>query len=272
MVPIKTAIAARANYGVKRSTSNIKFITVHGTANDGDSDESNGSYFQRNIKKASANFFVDDDSITQSVPDNYVAYSVGGKKWNNAGGRLYGTVTNSNSISIELCDTVRNGVVYPSEKTIQNALELVKFLMQKYNIPVHRVIRHYDVNGKTCPSYWVNDNEWEKCFHSKLTGEVRPVSGPDVNPYKEPSVAVTSAAIGKKKKINFCCRGNDVKWVQWELCQVSESFKQMIKDAGGIDGVCGDTTVSCIKAFQKMYGLTADGICGANTRKGLKQN
>jgi N-acetylmuramoyl-L-alanine amidase len=77
----KKRIANRANYGYKRVLSRIKYIVVHYTANDGDSDEGNGNYFANHIIEASAHYFVDGDSITQSVPDDYVAYSVGGKKY-----------------------------------------------------------------------------------------------------------------------------------------------------------------------------------------------
>lgn len=169
---IKTNLANKGNYGSTRSTSNIKYIVIHYTGNDGDTDENNGKYFKNNIVKASANYFVDSDSITQSVPDNYVAWSVGGSKYSDCdktgGGKYYGKCTNSNSISIELCDDVKNGVVYPSAKTIQNAIELTKMLMNKYNIPQANVIRHFDVTGKKCPAYWVDDAKWKSEFWNKL--------------------------------------------------------------------------------------------------------
>lgn len=168
MVSIKTNLANKKNYGGTRSTSNIKYICIHYTANDGDRDESNGNYFKNNVVSASAHYFVDSDSITQSVPDNYVAWAVGGSKYNNAGGKLYNKCTNNNSISIELCDDVKNGVIYPSAKTIQNALELVESLMKKYSIPKENVIRHYDVNGKPCPKYWVEDAKWKSEFWNKI--------------------------------------------------------------------------------------------------------
>lgn len=272
MVQIKQQIAARANYGSYRSTSNIKYIVIHYTGNDGDSDESNGKYFINNIVKASAHYFIDDDSITQSVPDNYSAYAVGGKKYNNSGGRLYGTVNNANSLSIELCDVLKNGVIYPSEKTINNALELTNFLMKKYNIPAHRVIRHYDVNGKSCPAYWINDSSWEKAFHGRLGNSI-PTSGQDVNPFKEPSVQITSKAVAKEKGIlTFQCEGEGVKWMQWELSKVAPAYKDFLDLHGGIDGKCGNNTVELLKVFQKNYGLTIDGVCGSNTRKALKAN
>lgn len=170
MVTIKVNLANKKNYGGSRLTSNIKYIVIHYTANDGDTDENNGKYFRNNVVESSAHYFVDDDSITQSVPDNYVAWSVGGNKYNNSGGKLYKKCTNNNSISIELCDDVRDGVVYPSAKTIQNALELVAHLMNKYSIPKENVIRHYDVNGKPCPKYWVDDIKWKSEFWNKIGG------------------------------------------------------------------------------------------------------
>ena len=144
---LKKHLSKKSNYGAKRSTSAIKYIVIHYTANDGDSDESNARYFANNSVKSSAHYFVDDDSITQSVPDHYVA-------WAGGGGKYYTICTNSNSISIELCDTKKDGKYYPSAATIQNALAFTRKLMKKYNIPQSHVIRHFDATGKICPAYW----------------------------------------------------------------------------------------------------------------------
>ena len=168
MVPIKTNIANKGNYGGSRSLSAIKYIVIHYTANDGDTDEANGNYFKNNIVQASAHYFVDDDSITQSVPDNYIAWHCGGGSQGNGGKTHLGKCFNSNSIGIEICDDVKNGVVYPSAKTIQNALELTEFLMKKYGIKKEHIIRHYDVTGKLCPAYWVDNAKWKKEFWNKI--------------------------------------------------------------------------------------------------------
>ena len=163
---IKTNLANRKNYGGARSAHSIKYIVIHYTGNDGDTDENNGKYFENNIIGASAHYFVDDDSITQTVPDNYIAWHCGAKKYKHAHCR------NANSIGVELCDDIKNGVIYPSEKTIENALKLVEHLMQKYSIPKDNVIRHYDVTGKLCPVYWCGtkskDTKWKTAFCSRL--------------------------------------------------------------------------------------------------------
>lgn len=159
---MKTNIANRANYGKARSLDSIKYLVVHYTGNDGDSDENNGKYFAREAVYVSAHYFVDDDSATQTVPDNHIAWHCGGYTYKHVKCR------NENSIGVEICDNVRNGTIYPTDQTIKNAIELVQMLMNKYNIPKANVIRHYDVTGKTCPAYWVNDAKWKKEFWNKL--------------------------------------------------------------------------------------------------------
>ena len=93
---------------------------------------------------------------------------------------MYGKCTNSNSISVELCDAVKNGTVYPSEKTIENAVAFVKTLMKKYDIPASNVIRHFDVTGKGCPAYWCGTTDknvlWITEFHNRLSGSTSAAS------------------------------------------------------------------------------------------------
>ena len=183
---LKTNLANKANYGAKRSTSNIKYIVIHYTSNDGDTDENNGNYFKNNVVSASAHYFVDDDSITQSVPDNYVAWSVGGNKYSNCvttgGGKFYGKATNNNTLNIEICDDVKNGVVYPSQATIENVIAFTKIKMAEYNIPASNVIRHFDVTGKSCPAYWVDNTKWKAEFWNKLFGTPTPQPQPTPAP------------------------------------------------------------------------------------------
>ena len=185
---IKTNLANRKNYGNVRSTSTIKYIVIHYTGNDGDTDENNGNYFKNNVVEASAHYFVDDDSITQSVPDNYVAWHCGGKTYKHKQCR------NSNSIGIEICDDVRNGTIYPSAKTIANVLELVEYLMNKYSIPKQNVIRHYDVTGKHCPAYWVDNNKWKSEFWNKIGGTTQPAK--TFQPYL---VKITASTLNVRK-------------------------------------------------------------------------
>lgn len=168
---IKEQLANSGNYGGSRNASQIRYLVYHYTGNDGDKAANNAKYFQNNIVKASAHYFVDDTTVWRSVPDLKVAWSVGGSKYANAdktgGGTMYGIITNTNSISIEMCDTIRNGVYQASESTLVNAAELGRELMEKYGIPIENVYRHFDVTGKHCPSYLVNVQKWAE-FKKRL--------------------------------------------------------------------------------------------------------
>ena len=168
---LKDQLANPRNYGGSRAASQIRYLVYHYTGNDGDMAANNAKYFQNNIVKASAHYFVDDTTVWRSVPDLKVAWSVGGSKYANAdktgGGTMYGVITNTNSLSIEMCDTIRNGVYQASEATLANAAALGRALMEKYGIPIENVYRHFDVTGKHCPSYLVNAQKWAE-FKKRL--------------------------------------------------------------------------------------------------------
>ena len=183
---IKEQLANSENYGGSRNASQIRYLVYHYTGNDGDRAANNAKYFQNNIVKASAHYFVDDTTVWRSVPDLKVAWSVGGSKYANAhktgGGTMYGVITNTNSISIEMCDTIRNGVYQASEATLANAAALGRALMEKYDIPIENVYRHFDVTGKHCPSYLVNAQKWAE-FKKRL--EVKIVDNTPSGAHKE---------------------------------------------------------------------------------------
>ena len=95
----------------------IKYIVEHYTAgvtSRQGSARNTASWFSQPKAKASADFIVDDVEIVQFNPDpaNRYCWSVGGNNYNNKGGRLYGVVKSSNSISIEICSTSKDGKVH----------------------------------------------------------------------------------------------------------------------------------------------------------------
>ena len=152
------------NYKVSR-TDSIKYIVIHYTSGNGDTAKNNIDYFANNKNLlSSAHYFVDENTIWQSVKDTDTAWHCGAKSYKH----LY--CRNSNSIGIELCSRKDgNGNYYFKDDTIKNAAELTKSLMAKYNIPVTNVIRHYDVTGKICPAPMVNDiSLWNK-FKSMIS-------------------------------------------------------------------------------------------------------
>ena len=135
--------------------------------------------------EASADFIVDSEEIVQFNGDikNRYCWSVGGGYLGTKGGSFYGKCTNANSISIEMCCDNSSGKITwandprftLNDKVVNNTVNLVKHLMETYNIPASRVIRHYDVTGKLCPGVigWNEDSgdvsKWQ-AFKKKISG------------------------------------------------------------------------------------------------------
>lgn len=146
----------RENFGGMRASA-IKYIVIHFTAGRNDTSENNGQYFAREQTGTSAHYFVDDTSIVRSVPDEYVAYHCGGNYYHHPKCR------NSNSIGIEICTKWENGAYLFSPASVELAQKLTRQLMQKYDIPADRVLRHWDVTHKVCPAPFVGNGQpaWE---------------------------------------------------------------------------------------------------------------
>ena len=137
-----------------KTRTSIKYLVIHFTA--GSSSKPGRAKSAKNTfetRQASADFCVDDRDIVQFNPDPYKYYcwAVGNSKTD---------ITNSNSISIEICSNIKQGRSvkyantdgwYFTKETLENTKKLAKYLMKKYNIPKNRVVRHWDVNHKNCP-------------------------------------------------------------------------------------------------------------------------
>lgn len=261
MITIKEDLAYRRNYGNKRSLSQIKYIVIHYTANDGDTDENNGNYFDDKYIGASAHYFVDDDSATRSVPDDYVAYHCGGGRQGSTGGSYLGKCTNTNSIGIEICDDVRNGVIYPSDKTIKNVIELTEYLMKKYDVPKSRVIRHYDVTGKRCPAYWCGtDNKnkkWKSEFWNKLDADKKATTTKKTTTTKK-KYSGAFPTLPKKGYLGKGDKGTQVGRLQ--------KFLNWYGGYGlAVDNSFGAKTELAVEKFQKATGLKVDGYFGSKS-------
>lgn len=154
--------AAPQNYKKNRKKE-IEYIVIHYTSNKGDSAKNNVDYFSKTITKTSAHYFVDDNEIWQSVNDFDIAFHCGAKRYKHKYCR------NENSLGVEMCIFDKKGNLRP--KTIDNTVNLVRELMNKYNISLDNVIRHFDVTGKICPKPMVDDDELWKKFKLQIETE-----------------------------------------------------------------------------------------------------
>ncbi len=163
---INVKITRQENYtSATRRLSDITYLVVHYTGNKGDTAKNNADYFAREIIKpsASAHFFVDENAVWQSVPDNHAAWHVGASKY------YHPQCRNANSIGVEVCMLDKNGQV--RQGSIDRAAELVRELMLKYSIPDDHVIRHYDVTHKDCPAPMVTNPALWQAFKTAIQEE-----------------------------------------------------------------------------------------------------
>ncbi|GAB6153748.1 hypothetical protein JCM17380_24980 [Desulfosporosinus burensis] len=147
------------------STTGIKktYIVVHDTGNTGRGadDISHYKYFDGAVRNASAHYFVDKDSITETVDPTKNSWHCGD------GGGKY-SITNANSIGVEIC--INSDGNY--EMAVSNAVDLVKHLMKRFGIDLAHVVRHYDASRKNCPAT-MSANNWAKWdeFKKRVGGQ-----------------------------------------------------------------------------------------------------
>ena len=135
------------NFSVRNGS--IKYICIHDVGATSTA-LANRNYFNSGKVGASADFFIDSKNIIQII-DYIKNYS-----WSVGDGKSKYGIANNNSVSIEMC---LEPSLKPSTATVTNTINLVQKLMKDLNIPLERVVRHYDASHKSCPHSF-SDNNW----------------------------------------------------------------------------------------------------------------
>lgn len=173
-------IIKNANFKAGRNcgkrTEKVQYIVIHYTGAEGTA-QNNISYFNAANRNASAHYFVGRDGVVCEYcdPKTYYAWHCGGSL-ESSHHPYHGKCTNKNSIGIEIC-THYNGKNWEfTDKAVTAAVEMTKYLMQQFNVPVDRVIRHWDVTGKSCLPIDVTElltpNGWVSLNNIKVGTEV----------------------------------------------------------------------------------------------------
>lgn len=157
----------------------IKGVVVHWTANPSLDAEGHVTYFKNLAKQdpnddkfdryAGAHYFVGTKGdIIQLIPDNEVAYHVGAKSYNESILDKFNTTYPNNClIGIELCHPDASGEF--TEDTWDQAIILIAWLLEEYDLTLSDVVRHYDVTGKICPKWFVDDEKAYQKFRDDLS-------------------------------------------------------------------------------------------------------
>lgn len=128
----------------------IEKIVVHWVGNSNSSAIANRNYFE-NLKNthttyASSHYIVGlEGEIIRCMPENEVAFHSGSYSMNRK------------SIGIENCHPDWNGKF--NDNTYKSLVELCADICKRHNLNVNAIIRHYDVTGKNCPKYYVENEE-----------------------------------------------------------------------------------------------------------------
>ncbi|MCD8125664.1 MAG: peptidoglycan recognition protein family protein [Lachnospiraceae bacterium] len=132
------------------SISEVNGIVIHYTANPGATAQQNRDYFEGLAESgethASSHFIIGlDGEVIACVPLGELAYASNSR--------------NTDTISIECCHEDETGEF--TEATYESLVKLTVWLCGKYGLASDDVIRHYDITGKSCPKYYVdNPDAW----------------------------------------------------------------------------------------------------------------
>lgn len=142
-------------------TEKIAGVVVHYTANPGSTAQNNRDYFNglkdSHETQASSNFIVGlDGEIIQCVPTWEMAYASNSR--------------NIDTVSIECCHPDESGKF--TRATYRSLVQLTAWLCVKFDLTEQQVIRHYDVTGKNCPKYFVENEEAWKEFKENVRGAI----------------------------------------------------------------------------------------------------
>lgn len=138
------------------SRRKINNIVLHYVANPGSSAEGNRNYFdsladqdsQKGGTSTSSHFIVGlEGEVIQCIPINAIAYA--------------NAPRNEDTLSIEVCHPDDTGKY--SDATYESVVRLTAWLCTQLKLKSSDVVRHYDINGKLCPKYYVeHEEEWKQ--------------------------------------------------------------------------------------------------------------
>ncbi|MCF8010204.1 MAG: N-acetylmuramoyl-L-alanine amidase [Clostridiales bacterium] len=132
-----------------------KALVIHWTANTdvGADAKANRNYFNNSGDYASTHYIVDDQVVIQCLPEDEMGFHVGSSYYKPDALKLLSNYPNDCTIGIEMCVN-KDG---DFQKTYQNTAALSTEIVNRYNWNQENLWRHYDITGKYCPRYFVND-------------------------------------------------------------------------------------------------------------------
>lgn len=150
---IRKNIFSRPDVSLKR----VGNIVIHYVGNPGTSAEANRKYFdsladqdpEKGGSSSSSHFIVGlEGEVLQCIPVSEMAYA--------------NAPRNNDTIAIETCHPDETGQY--NQETYDSLVKLTAWLCKELDLSANDVIRHYDVNKKGCPKYFVDHEDAWKQF------------------------------------------------------------------------------------------------------------
>ncbi|MGI5955141.1 peptidoglycan recognition protein family protein [Dysosmobacter sp.] len=141
----------------------IDGVVIHYVGNPDTTAQANRNYFASLASGeegiyASSHFIVGlEGEVIQCVPLTEIAYASNER--------------NADTVAIEVCHPDETGEF--SDVTYARVVELTAWLCEEFHLdPQTDVIRHYDVSGKQCPLYYVENPEAWTAFLADVTAQL----------------------------------------------------------------------------------------------------
>ncbi len=125
----------------------VRDIAVHYVANPGTSAIANRNYFEGPDSDTSSHFIVGlEGEVLALIPTDEKSCATNER--------------NVDTVSVEVCHPDETGEF--SRTTYESLIRLLAYLCEEFDLTEENLIRHYDVTGKMCPRYYVeNEEAWE---------------------------------------------------------------------------------------------------------------
>lgn len=131
----------------------INGIVIHYVGNPGTSAKQNRNYFANAGTEVNSHFLIGlEGEIVQCLPLEEKSSASNER--------------NRDTISIEVCHPDDTGAF--TEQSYASLLKLTTWLCKEIGLSPNQVIRHYDVTGKLCPYYFVNNPAAWQAFQDSL--------------------------------------------------------------------------------------------------------
>src|SRR5690554_5968917 len=242
-------------------TMTPRYITIHNTANTskGANAKSHANYMSNGSggRQASWHYTVDDTEIWQSLKDTQ-------QGWHAGDGKGPG---NTQSIGIEICENSDGDF----EKAVDNAVWLVRKLMERHDIPISNVVPHKKWSGKNCPRKLLD--RWDSFIAA--------VKGVEYHAPKQSSKNTASKPAPTKTKDKITVDGKWGKETTRALQKalgtpvdgiISRQLKNHVTQAlygGTVHFGRGGSPM--VRALQKKVGAKVDGYLGPETVRKTQQ-